>query len=197
MNNNIKMGLTRTSSFGKTRASDIKLLKQNGVDEENIISLEFSGRECRTEMEEIIKMLPSNIILFIISFDRLTRDGYDAFLYLISLLWSKNITVIMLEKEDGDSEKITKDNIHLFKDEIENRATSNDYLRSQKTKRGLKLMNIKKTATGRPPCKKDAVDQIIELHKQGWSNVKIAEKINVNRNTVNKYVNLYKAGNIN
>jgi DNA-binding NarL/FixJ family response regulator len=44
--------------------------------------------------------------------------------------------------------------------------------------------------------KKEKLDRIIELHKLGLSNRTIAVEIEVDKNTVNKYVKLYKGGKL-
>jgi DNA-binding NarL/FixJ family response regulator len=60
-----------------------------------------------------------------------------------------------------------------------------------KTKIKTKGLNNQNAA-----LKTDKIDRIIELHNLGLSNRTIAKEIEIDKNTVNKYVSLYKGGKL-
>jgi DNA invertase Pin-like site-specific DNA recombinase len=190
-----KIGIVAKSGWGEKPEYQYELLENYKVDK--IILINGSRYIDNKDINKLI--LNSKNTLFIFTdISRLTRQGHRHAKELIEIILKNNGSIIFILGENFQNLEITNENINskLFIEEANN-AIKQNYLRKIQTTKGIEIMsklheqNNTKPNTGLP-LKQDIVKKIEQKHLEGLSIRKIANELDINRNTVDKYIKKYK-----
>jgi DNA invertase Pin-like site-specific DNA recombinase len=177
----MKIGYTRVSTKKQNLESQKVALKKYGVDK--LYEEKASGRNTdRPILNEVIDYLRPEDILVIYDLSRLGRTVHQV-MKLIDYFASNNIGFVSLKENLDISTPMGKAMTSII-------AAFNQMqveIQNEKIKAGLDNAKQKGIKLGRKPIRNDKVSMIQALSKQGYTNKKIADHLNISVRTVINY----------
>lgn len=184
----MRIGYCRVSSSGQELASQVEILKKNGVDK--IFTEKMSGRqmENRVVLQEALDFVRDGDTFVVTRLDRCSRSVKDLHI-ILSKLEAKSVSFKATEQELDTATPQGRlligilSTISAFQVDLQ-KELQMDGIRSAQ-KRGVKFgpqakFNEEKTI------------QAIELQNQGQTNQQIADGFEIGRSTLLRYISNYK-----
>lgn len=126
-------------------------------------------------------------ILLFWSLDRFTREGARKTIFYLQRLEDAGVGFKSLTEQYIDSSGIFKDVIITL---LATLAKQERIRISERTLAGLEKARFQGRIGGRPPISKDKVRLIKKLYKQGLSKRAVAREVQVDKETVKKYLDM-------
>ena len=184
----MRVGYCRVSSSGQELASQVEILKKNGVDK--IFTEKMSGRqmENRVVLQEALDFVRDGDTFVVTRLDRCSRSVKDLHI-ILSKLEAKSVSFKATEQELDTATPQGRlligilSTISAFQVDLQ-KELQMDGIRSAQ-KRGVKFGS-------KPKFNEEKTIQAIELQNQGLTNQQIADEFEIGRSTLLRYISKYK-----
>ena len=186
----MKIGYARVSSTGQNLEAQVELLKRAGC--EKIFQEKKSGtkRTDRTELENALDFVREGDTFLVTRLDRCSRNTLDLY-KILELLNSKKVSFKATEQEFDTSTSTGK----LMMGLLSIIAEFETDLRAERQAEGIKSALARGVKFGaKRKMTDEQVVEVMELQKKGeMTNQQIADRFEVGRSTLLRYIGEWKA----